>query len=209
MSESDFEKQLEATRPAQGMTNEEYAEVDAPADANSVAMQHFGKPFGQLARRDQRMIMTVLHGSAVEARKQVESLRTNNLLDAQIRVNRMGERLAKVNELIDKATQSGYELVECDQETAEFEGKTLYKTKGGHEARKVRHIKRLLHICKAAVDIEKDIVKLSEHSGGSTFVKIDSKTANVNGPLRPEDVASQLGSIVQGEIVGDVGEPDQ
>ena len=92
----DFEKQLEATRPADCVNNPTDPETFKQSQ-ESFAMQTYGKPFGELPRRDQRAILRILNGHVQEYKAQIDSLRRNNMLTVQERAMRMASRLADID----------------------------------------------------------------------------------------------------------------
>lgn len=199
---------LERTRPMD--CTSDGAEGDTPdvnLNVQSVAMELFGKPYGELNRCDQTLSDSIAKGRRKEIEARINSLKTNNLLAVNERIARAAPLMDQLWTLTQQIVKSAAELASEDDMTASLipaEQGGYVKTREGTLRRRIRNMKGLTQIVKSQAEIDIAYAKLEERkqAQGTTFIKQDSRQIVV--PLQPEDVKERLARFGKGETVEQV-----
>ena len=182
------------------------AEGDTPdmhLNVQSVVMELFGKPYGELNRCDQTLSDSIAKGRRKEIEARIKSLKNNNLLAVHERIARAAPMLDEMARLTMQIIKGGAELAEDDM-TAQLvpvEEGGYVKTKQGTLRRQIRNMKGITQIVKSQIDIDVALAKLEERKQAqTTFIKEDNRQIVV--PMQPQDVTERLSRFGKGEISG-------
>lgn len=175
---------------------------DRPETLESAAMRVFGKPFNELARRDQRMITAVQRANERELRSELRSAvrqaSLENAMSAHDALSRMDDIEDKALLLMNQVADDCVQLVQGgDNMDVTASGDTRYmKTPAGTARRNLRHVQAFMQLKKTYTDTLIAKAKLADEK--FTVVQHNDNRQQEAVVVTPDDVKARLGRFAGG-----------
>lgn len=168
---------------------------------NGMAMEHFGKPYSELTRKEQRLITMTIKGINREYKERIKTLKSITALDANVRIARMSGASDKISAFVSRLADEADELLGMDNMDVSYH-KDFKKTRAGTIRRNLRYGKILTSVIKTHVETQVLLAKMADEKEKAVFVKEDNRTVNITS----DTVKNRLGKFAKGEIVDQSGD---
>ena len=154
-----------------------------------LAITQFGKPFGDLERWQQNMIRSVIDGNRRELEETIKSLRTNNMLTAEVKKARMHAE--------DERVDTMYECILKDVEHLVIEGDDMdaklwdiQKNKSGSVRAKLRTLSSVERLNALRLKNKKMLMELGEQDEQPRVVNFNQDNRKI--AVSPEAAGERL-----------------
>lgn len=170
---------------------------DRPESVEGAAMRVFGKPFGELARRDQRMITAVQRANERELRDAlrvaVRQASMENAMSAHDALGKMDDIEDKALLLMNQLADDCVDLVTGgDNMDVTASGDTRYmKTPAGTKRRNLRHVQAFMQVKKTYTETLIAKAKLADEK--LTVVQNVDNRQQAVVKVTPDEVKERLG----------------
>lgn len=175
-----------------------------------MAMRVFGKPYGELARCDQKMISQVYRGRNKELREelqyQIRMSRKENASAALDRIKKLDELDGMLYDLMMTAAADVAELEDDNLDAVVVESQMRRKTPAGTLTRKLRNTETILRMNKTYTDTLIAKAKLADEK--LTVVQHNDNRQQEAVVVTPDEVRGRLARFASGGVDIGKGEVD-